>query len=895
MDRKTEMQDPDKGQWSYRYNSFGELIEQTDAKGQRVVLAYDDLGRKTTRHDYNETDALEGYTRWQYDTAPRGLGKLDYVSYHKGSSTAPASYQKLLSYDNIGRLHETVTSIGLNGADGDHYELVTYDEFGRIFQQFDAARASNNYENNGIEFRYNDYGYQYRIVDAVYDGADTRRVYQSVQRHDVRGNVIEEQLGNGITRLAQHDSSNGRLNRLSAETSAGNSLLTLDLTWDAIGNLKSRNEKGTLNGSYSRDVNEIYNYDALNRLTGVSGDRRITAGDGSSQENGINLYLSYSLNGNITWKSDVGHYQYNSKPHAVTQAGNNSYSYDANGNNISGAGRVISYSTFDKPTRIESGGNVVQFAYGPQRQRYKRTDTATSGAAAGITETLYLGSVEKILRPNGERQWKRYIGGSLLITQTLAPDNSIANSTEDYLLKDHLGSVNLITDQNGSVKQWFQYDAFGQRLLAFDVENLGLIAAGFYDENRCNSASSNYDCNADDIAYTDSGHAQDRVTTRGYTGHETIASMGIIHMNGRIYDPRLGRFLQADPLVDGMWDTQGYNRYSYGKNNPLNGVDPSGYGFVDKLFKLSVTHHILNVLPPQVAQLAQIAATAVAGFFCGPCSIGVAAAFSTQYTYAQTGDVGSALKSGAIAGVTAAAFYAVGQFGNTLGDGFGAGVARVMLHGAVGGVMVELQGGKFGHGFAAAGLGKAITLGAAGITDSLEMQFVAAVVAGGTASEVTGGKFMNGAATAAFGFLFNQAMTVQKRTITESDDDIYLAAGDSKSGFQISQEGAVQIYEKVGLNNIPDALSVDAAGIFLADDMLAAAVPAQDLISILEPSPFGKLKTLITGTKIITNGLKTEAKSYWRNTIDDVSLGMGARAGVKYNHELMDRYRELPR
>ncbi|WHI47322.1 hypothetical protein [Microbulbifer sp. VAAF005] len=135
----------------------------------------------------------------------------------------------------------------------------------------------------------------------------------------------------------------------------------------------------------------------------------------------------------------------------------------------------------------------------------------------------------------------------------------------------------------------------------------------------------------------------------------------------------------------------------------------------------------------------------------------------------------------------------------------------------------------------------------------------------------------------------------QERAVTQSDEGIYLAAEHSKSGFQISQEGAVQIFRKIGLSNIPDALSVDEMGILLADDMLAAAVPAQDLISALEPSPFGKLRTLITGTKIITNGLKTEAKSYWRDTIDDVSLGMGARAGVKYNHELMNRYRELPR
>ena len=50
-------------------------------------------------------------------------------------------------------------------------------------------------------------------------------------------------------------------------------------------------------------------------------------------------------------------------------------------------------------------------------------------------------------------------------------------------------------------------------------------------------------------------------------------------MNGRVYDPLLGRFLSADPFIQDPMDTQGLNRYSYVKNNPLAYTDPSGFFF----------------------------------------------------------------------------------------------------------------------------------------------------------------------------------------------------------------------------------------------------------------------------------------------------------------------------
>ena len=69
-------------------------------------------------------------------------------------------------------------------------------------------------------------------------------------------------------------------------------------------------------------------------------------------------------------------------------------------------------------------------------------------------------------------------------------------------------------------------------------------------------------------------------TARGYTDHEHLDNLGIIHMNGRVYDPALGRFLSPDPVVQAPYDTQGQNRYAYVRNNPLRYTDPSGYSCV---------------------------------------------------------------------------------------------------------------------------------------------------------------------------------------------------------------------------------------------------------------------------------------------------------------------------
>jgi RHS repeat-associated protein len=66
------------------------------------------------------------------------------------------------------------------------------------------------------------------------------------------------------------------------------------------------------------------------------------------------------------------------------------------------------------------------------------------------------------------------------------------------------------------------------------------------------------------------------VFDRGYTGHEHLDEFGLINMNGRMYDPIVGRFLSPDPYVQAPDFSQSFNRYSYALNNPLKYTDPTG-------------------------------------------------------------------------------------------------------------------------------------------------------------------------------------------------------------------------------------------------------------------------------------------------------------------------------
>jgi RHS repeat-associated protein len=225
----------------------------------------------------------------------------------------------------------------------------------------------------------------------------------------------------------------------------------------------------------------------------------------------------------------------------VTQAGSTSYGYDANGNMTSRGGSSISYTSYNLPSLINAGSETSALHYGAFRNRFKQV---TAGASPE-TRIYVAGLMEKVTR-GGVTEYRYQIGGptGTVAIYTRRTDGSTPTY---YLLRDHLGSPELITNTAGVPTVKLSFSAYGERR-----------------GSNWSGTPSGGEWNA--IAFT---------TRDGFTEHEHLDNVGLVHMNGRVYDPRIGRFLSKDPIVH-MGLSQSPNSYSYVWNNPLRWVDPSG-------------------------------------------------------------------------------------------------------------------------------------------------------------------------------------------------------------------------------------------------------------------------------------------------------------------------------
>jgi hypothetical protein len=288
-----------------------------------------------------------------------------------------------------------------------------------------------------------------------------------------------------------------------------------------------------------------------------------------------------------------------------------------------------------------------------------------------------------------------------------------------YIHHDHLGSIQAYSDEFGKLYQELSYDAWGLRRkpetwVVFDVVE-----------------SSN--------AYND----------HGFGGHEHIDLFELVNMDGRMYDPVVGRFISADPFIQSPDFTQSLNRYAYCINNPLSLIDPSGYSWFSKNWK-AITASIVGIA---VSVVTAGTATGVGIAIIAGAAGGAAGALTgALLNGANIGQIAKATFIGALVG-GGSGFLNFASGGGTVWE-------QLFKHTFSQGWLEGVQGGNMFHGFM-----MGVVSGAGGYTINKYCstwneigQIAANSILSGTISEIGGGKFANGAITGAFSFMFNDLM-----------------------------------------------------------------------------------------------------------------------------------------
>lgn len=765
--QKTSMLDPAMGAWSYAYNAFGELVWQRDSLSQATTMAYDALGRLTQR---TEPDLA---STWRYDTRSDGLacgksvGKLCEARTDNG-------YLRTHTYDALGRPSTTATV--LDNAAQPATVSVAYD---RRTGQLARKTWPTQYQ---ASYAYSPLGYLKQVTGGG-TNSFTQTVGYEVLAQDAQGHITQYRYGNQVTTVKAYNATTHRLSGQTASFAglpAGN-VLNQQYSHDTLGNLTER-----LDLSPGANTRETFAYDRLNRLS-------LATLEGGALSTRQQVQVLYDARGNIRYKSDAGLYWYDlARPNrlaavlleadpaaTVPLTGTRalSYLYDdarpqaayvdaalrtGNGNlestvshdevNTRHTQRTEQYTSFNMPAAIRQGealpdggsttDRTLAFTYGPEHQRIRQTVALSGNGTAPYTAgtTWYLNgedslglSYEKEVRTNGTTEHKHYVsaGGVVFALHTSRTGNlnGLPAQGARYFHQDHLGSVVAITDTTGAVVERLAFDVWGKR------------------------RQPNGQADVTDAIVPAS-------TERGYTMHEHLDEVGVVHMNGRLYDPLVGRFMSADPFIQNPGDLQSYDRYAYVLNNPLSLTDPSGYFSLKKLIRTAVAMYV-GYLTAGAAQswLINVAgetstafvAAGTANTCIAPTLTGLGHAVAGAVGGFSAGAIGSGTTNGALQGALSG-----GLMGAAGSVGASTSMERYAAHAAAGCISAAAGGGKCGSGAISAVFGKWSTNKFNFANDVA--RGAATVVAGGVGSVLAGGKFEDGARTAAYGYLFNHCL-----------------------------------------------------------------------------------------------------------------------------------------
>lgn len=606
------------------YDDFGRKIKMTDPNAGTSTISYDENGNVS-----RSTDARNREISYTYDAYDRirsrkveGMGDQSYT-YDKNGNLVSTSMSYGIGdeyrYDGCNRL-VGIKRMGLNGYWFD--KNITYKE-GNV--------SSIAYSSNFGTLAQESYAYANGTLVGV-ALANGKEIYR-LQEEDEQGRAIKTHLGN-ISSISSYDVE-GHILRQNV-LAGDNTIQDFSYEYDN----KTENLISRADNKYR--LSENFEYDELNRLIRY-GDEKV----------------EYNENGNIAYSTLVGEYSYGAgKPFAISKIANTR-------NLVSSKEQFIGYNALGRINAIYEGKDAAVFSYDTEGNRLLLEYTDEN--AEKSYKKYYFDNSYEIKTSKDVAKEVLYLGGNCYDAPAVLVRNNQGDWNLWYILRDNLGSITTITDENGYVLSEQRYDAWG---------NLRDVSTWKIFEH------------AEDIP--------ELLLDRGYTGHEHLLSFGLINMNARLYSPLLSRFLSPDPLVQFGDFSQGFNRYAYCLNNPFCGVDVSGKSIL-----------LIIGIAAFIGAAGNVAVKAINGQihnfgdFCAAAGVGAVAGGLASVAVLGMGIAGAGviygMAAGAVAGFVGSVVTGIGNKA-FFGDNFSfkdiaiGTVTACVLGGVGGGIAAKIQG-----------------------------------------------------------------------------------------------------------------------------------------------------------------------------------------------------------
>ncbi len=730
---------------TYEYDNYDRPIKQTEASGKTATWSYAGLSVTETKEGIASTKTTDAIGELIKVEDPGGT--ITYTLRPDGQPsaiTAPGNVVTTFEYDGFGRRTAIVdpsagkqtftekydnSGICTSTATDARGKTVTTikDKYGRTIQinrpEFNVSYAYNKdgqlEREEYSDRRAKSYSYDAlgRVAHSLDDasGIDVGFTYKDGNVASIKYNSLSNP--NGVEMKETYLYTNGHKtevkfndrqsvwklieeNDLGQPTQIATGSLVRTYSYSNIG-LPTRQTAGNVQDiSYNfdvqtgnllsrtdnrRNITETFGYDKLNRLCQI----------GTQQ-------VKYADNGNVLEMPGMGMMEYDNaaKPYQVT-------AFTPIGNNVPTCEQQITYNSFQCPDKITENGYSASFSYDAEGDRAEMT------IRKGNDEVLTRQYIDARYEIDNSFTERFYLGGDAYDALAVCVNDFGVDSTY-YILRDYLGNITHIINEDGTLRQELSYDAWG-RLRNPDTHQLYAV-----------------------------GKEPKLLLDRGYTGHEYLPWFGLVNMNARLYDPVLGRFLSPDPYVQMLDFTQNFNRYSYCLNNPLKYVDKDGeFWFLPAIIAFVVNYATTGITKgdwglKNIGSSLVMSAVALVSYGVG---MGITGALAKTAILSQsviggisagvagsvTGAMSSLMAGGNI-GRGALIGFVSGLVGNAL-SGINMksiwleGVSNVAAGGLIGGATSLVSGGDFWSGFGtgaiSATLGWALGKGADYVKDAV--------------------------------------------------------------------------------------------------------------------------------------------------------------------------------